>query len=443
MDQFSFIRKQSGLNIHAAMSRRSEANVKESYLHWYKHHLGVLHGTTMGVIHTEEPDVEYIANEALLKSKSVCLLCRDPFVQCYHDLTSIRAYRSHIQAIFEKVYSTLRWIDLPGGQHLQAVDKNYLMHYIWQITFITNEVDVASKDSARHVRYRFEELLYQVESLGIIIQQFFDPLAHLAQNRALVEDIGDIIETKRKFKWLNVERKIMRIAIKPESTIFTGTKIHDFNRLLTYVRKDCQAWTKFQALPETDKVDIVCKGLMEVSENINELKDLLKLPLKAIKAASGSTSTFLLFRPTLIKHVKSMKQHVKKIMMKKLAERGDNDNVPREDDNDSRILDAFLSETSSHYEYVLRYGEFLVEEIWDIILMTRLCYNFLRENSHNNITLANYDAVLQSKFTPTKLKKLLKPSRFTIQDFYNVDCPETLRKLPIVLANSNLELCLQ
>lgn len=85
----------------------------------------------------------------------------------------------------------------------------------------------------------------------------------------------------------------------------------------------------------------------------------------------------------------------------------------------------------------------MVEEIWDVILMVRLCYMYIRENPLNSINAASPDAVLQSKFRKGRIKKFLKSSKFMSDDFFKTDCPDTLRKLPVVVAPINAEISLQ
>lgn len=417
--------------------RRRTLIEEDANLHWYKSHQNNLHGPIDG-FHTEESE-----NECMIEDKRYSSHCVDimwnPRVQCYRQLKDIRGYRHYLQDILESVYSSIRWIHLPGGHHQAAQERNYLMNYMWIMSFITTEVDTTNKDSARHIRYRYEEVLFQAESLGITLQKFFQPLQKISQHHALVEEMAEIIHA-RKIDRPPVERKIFRLSDKPDSTLYAGNKIRDFSKLLIYVRKDTQVWTRFLTLSEADKVDIVSKGLMEISENLKELKGLLKRPLRALRAAtSNNLLHFTCFLPTLVPHVNALKKAMRKIMIKHNHDR----NFSHIEKDDKRILEAVLSETESHYEYVLRYGEVLVEEIWDIILMVRLSYNFIRESPQNNIMVASHEAVMISKFKPRKLKKLLKPSSYLLEDFFRVDCPDTLRKLPVIVSTLNTEISLQ
>lgn len=311
-----------------------------------------------------------------------------------------------------------------------AVERNYLINYIWLMSFIINEVDTTNKDTARHIRFRFEELLVQAEKLGIVLQKFFIPLQVLAQNHALVEEMGELLQY-RKINRPKVEKKILRLNIKPDNTMLSGNKVTDFSKLLIYVRKDCQVWTRFRTLAESDKVDIVTKGLTEIADNLKDLRGLIKRPLRAIKAGG---SQFHLFRPLFVRHVQQMRTELKTIITSYKSKTEVEDRV---------ILEAFLTELLSHYGYVMKYGELMVEEIWDIILMVRLSYEFIRENAQHSIATATHEAVMVSKFRASKVKKLLKQSHFTPEDFYKADCPDTLRKLPVVVFPANAELSLQ
>ncbi|CAL8102157.1 unnamed protein product [Orchesella dallaii] len=412
-------------------SRKSSiSKAQQSLVHWYKTHQQGYIGTESVFGHTEEPEKEYVV-EAKRYHKSCCPLC-SPYLRFYMRVTKIRIFRHYIQSIFEETFKTIRWIDLPGGQQQAAVDRNYMMNYIWLMSFLTNDIDTGNKDSARHIRFRFEEVLINAETVGLLVQQYFEPLKHLGQNFTIIESIGELVQMK--VPRLTVERKIFTLPLKPDDTILPGNQIRDFSKLLCYVRKESQVWSKFRTLPESDKVDIVTKGLTDISDNLKELKTILKSPLKGLRAATRGCTAMLTHRPTLVRHVRKLKTSAKGILNRNRPDGFENE--------DKKIVAALLTEISSHYGYVMRFGEMIVEEVWDIILMIRLSYNFLKESPQNSLNIASHEAVMLSKFKQRKVKKLLRASNFTLEDFYRTECPDTLRKLPVVIQSRNTELSL-
>lgn len=247
----------------------------------------------------------------------------------------IRAYRHFLQNSYEDVFRILRWIDLPGGQAQVAQERSYLMNYIWLICFIISEVDTNNKESARHIRLRLEDLLAHAENLGVLIQDFFRPLQKIATHHALVEEMGEQLQY-RKISRPRVERKIFRLQIKPDNTMLTGNKVPeaDFAKLLIYVRKDCQDWTRFKTLTDSDKVDIVTKGMTELADTLKDLRGLIKKPLRILMAGGGSFP-YSLFLPKLVTHVQQMTNEVKNI----ISSTGNN-----LDGDDRSILEALMNE---------------------------------------------------------------------------------------------------
>lgn len=398
-----------------------------SLVHWYKtHHTGVL--VCNDVVNTEESE-----HEVEIDDKRYIRGCCNERRKYYQEVIKVRKYRHVLQASLEDVFKSLRWVDLPGGQNRVAVERNYFMNYVWLMAFTVGEVDTTNNDAARSIRSRFEELVVTAETIGMKVRKYFKPLTVLARHHSYVEDMADLLQM-HKVGRPKAEKKIYRLSIKPDDTILGGNRVDDFEKLLIYVRKDTQLWTRFKLLADTDRIEIVNKGLMDITEALKDLKSKIKRPLRILKAGSGNDFGVVCMKPSLVPHIKKMKVYIKNIV--------DPDNKELEED-DIAILHALFNEVESHYTYTLKFGEELVEELWDMVLMVRLSYGFIRESPLNNINAAAYDALISSKFRKPKMKLLLKKSRFESGDFFKADCPDTLRKLPIVVYPANAEMSLQ